>query len=130
MGKTEVRMGNFKDIPPKAGLKDGGHVILACSACGKPLVDIWIIKADAINPNTGKVLEWKMVALCCYCGDRSFQETVHGRYALGCIGKDIPSEEPDGSDDSKLETSINRIETKEGVLIFHTVNRNSNANKA
>lgn len=123
MNKPQVRIGNFPDIPDKVGLRDGGHVILSCSACGKPLVDIWVVKADAVNPVTGRPFEWKVVALCCYCGDRSFQQTVRGRYALGCYGRDVPNPDPDGMDDSKLETAVTRVEPRDGVLFFHTKKR-------
>lgn len=116
MADVKVSVGNFKDIPQKTGLKDGGHVILSCSACGTALVDIWIVKANAINPKTGKVFQWKGKAICYACGDSSFLQSWEGKYALGCISNDAVD-----PDDSKIISRVTKVETKGDLIIFHTV---------
>ena len=58
------------------GLKDGGHIILECSACGAPLVDCWLTKPDFD-------IETKLRAECPHCGDHSFEETIKGGFHLG-----------------------------------------------
>jgi hypothetical protein len=120
MHQPVVKISHFTDIPEPAGLKDEGHVFLTCSACGKPLVDIWCVKKDVIDPRTGKPFVWKVQALCCYCGDKSFPVEVQGRIVPGCVGIDIPNPDPDEAWDSKLQTKITRTETTGDTIIFHT----------
>ncbi len=123
MANPQVKISNYTDLPPKVGLKDGGHTILECSACGKPIADIWSIKKDAINAVTKKPFEWKCVAVCCYCGDRSFPQTVQGRIAHGGYGVNIP--DPDGgADDAHIFTKVIRVETEGDTLVFHTAKGN------
>lgn len=81
-------IGSYDKIPPPQGLKDGGHVILKCSACDKPLIDLWVIKPDA-------PVQQVYQAKCCYCGDRSFQQTVKGRVAIAGISNPKPDDEED-----------------------------------
>lgn len=68
-------------------LEDGGHVILKCSACGKELIDLWKVKPE---PRTIKV-----VALCCYCKDKSFETEVSGKLVISGIAKENPNDEED-----------------------------------
>jgi hypothetical protein len=79
-----------KRIEPKAviehGLKDGGHVILRCSKCNKPLADIWRTRPSEVDPRTNKLFEWKFVAECCYCGDKSYITTILGGLHVGGYG--------------------------------------------
>lgn len=78
--------------------KDGGHIILNCSNCGKPLVDIWITvpKLDVVN---------YVRAECCYCGDFSFIHTIKGGFRYSGIIEYI-----NGSDDYKQITMVSNIE--------------------
>jgi len=122
--KPTVKIGNFNDIPDKVGLKDGGHVILSCSACGEPLVDVWITKADAVNPQTRQPFKWKVKAKCCYCGDASFVQEVVGRIAVGPAGKDVENPDPQGMNDSLMKHSIVRIELVGDTIIYHTKKKN------
>jgi hypothetical protein len=57
-------------------VKDGGHVILECSACNAKLVDLWVTK-PTLN------VETSFVAICCYCGDKSFATIVKGGVHIG-----------------------------------------------
>lgn len=117
---VRVNLNNFKDIPEKVGLKDCGHVILSCSACGKPLVDIWLIKPNAIDPAIRQPFRWKGKAICCYCGDESFPEEWQGRFASGPYGQDIVDPDPEAMNDSRIRHVIRQIEPVEGMLVFHT----------
>lgn len=76
-----------KAVEPK-GLKDAGHTILRCSGCNKPLVDIWRTRPNQIDPRTHKPFEWKFVAQCCYCNDKSYITTVQGGVHIGGYGVD------------------------------------------
>lgn len=58
------------------GLKDGGHTIIECSACGAPLVDIWVTRPD-------EDYDWSLEANCPHCGDHSFVVEVHGGFHQG-----------------------------------------------
>ncbi len=120
MTAPQITMGNFKDIPTLAGLKDGGHVILSCSACGENLVDIWVVKKDARNPRTGKPIVSRGKAKCWKCGDESFPAEWHGRFALGSFGVDIPNPDPTAMNESKVTSKVVRVETQGDLLIFHT----------
>lgn len=114
-------MGNFKSIPTKLGLKDGGHIILCCSACGERLVDVWLIKVDAKDPSTGQPLKSKGKAKCWKCGDESFPAEWRGRWALGAFGEDVVNSDPTGANDSKITTKTVRIDTAGDMLIFSTM---------
>jgi hypothetical protein len=77
-----------KDKPEieRKGLSDGGHVIIRCSNCKKPLVDIWRTRPNEKDPRTGKPFEWKFIAGCCYCGDKSYIHTILGGFHIGGYG--------------------------------------------
>lgn len=124
MTAPQVKMSNYEDIPDKVGLKDGGHTILRCSACDKPIADIWVVKPNAINPHTRKPFEWKCVATCCYCGDKSYPVTVKGRIAHGGYGENKADPEG-GMDDANVFTVVYRVEPKGDTIIFHTKRGNA-----
>lgn len=67
-------------------LKDGGHIILECSNCNKPLVDILVVKPDAKRED-GSDIVWKCQAECCYCKDKSFMTEIKGIFRPGGIIK-------------------------------------------
>jgi hypothetical protein len=70
---------------PKEGLVDGGHVIIKCSNCDKPLVDVLIVKPNE-KKSDGTPFVWQCVAECCYCNDKSFITEVKGIFrAAGII---------------------------------------------
>jgi hypothetical protein len=120
MTRPQVRLSNFDDLPEPVGLHDDGHVILSCSACGESLVDIWIVKKNAINPQTGKPFRWKGKAKCWACGDESFPVEWQGKFAPGHFGVDMENPDPDGMNDSKVTSVVTRIETVGDTLVFHT----------
>jgi hypothetical protein len=70
----------------RQGLKDGGHIIIRCSNCNKPLADIWRTRPNMKDPRTSKLFEWKFVAECCYCKDKSYITTVSGGVHIGGYG--------------------------------------------
>ena len=65
------------------GATDGGHVLLTCSACGVPLVDIWINHPE-------DDIDWTFRANCAHCGDKSYEKKVHGTYLLGGTDYSVP----------------------------------------
>lgn len=90
-------------------IKDDGNVIISCSNCNKPLVDLFITDAEAD-------LIWNCVAECCYCGDKSFIKEVKGIFRPGgCVT--IDEKNPDHF---KLNTLLVDIVTNEDKVIFKT----------
>jgi len=66
------RIRELKSTP----MVDGEHIIIKCSRCNKPLVDIWVNRPNA--PAISKI-----VAQCPHCGDKSFAVRVSGLYQIG-----------------------------------------------
>lgn len=79
------------------GLEGETHTILVCSNCDVPLVDI-------LTTNPEFDAEMTFQAMCCYCGDHSFEQAVQGRVYIG------------STDYAVFETD----EVKDGVTILHT----------
>lgn len=95
------------------GLKDGGHVLLACSNCNALLVDLWRTRPHEKNV-------WKVQATCCFCGDKSFVGEIQGGFHNGGYG----TVKDDDADDDVPSTVIDHFETVEvngeDVFLFHT----------
>lgn len=90
-------------------IKDGGNIILYCSNCNKPLVDLFIT-------DTQNDFVWKCVAECCYCNDKSFIQEVKGMFRPGgCVTVD--KENPDHFTQDTLLADIIHDEEK---IIFKT----------
>lgn len=70
----------------KNEVSNGGHVIIRCAHCNKPLADIFRTRPNAQDPRTNKPFEWKFIAECCYCGRQSFMTTVLGGIHIGGYG--------------------------------------------
>lgn len=64
-----------KEYEPK-GLENGGTVLIRCSNCNAPLVEV-LITQPKID------VETILVAQCGHCGDKSFQKKIKGGYYLG-----------------------------------------------
>jgi hypothetical protein len=107
-----------REESPEIGLVDGPHVILTCTSCNAPLADIWVTQPNLTDPITREVFSTEFMAHCCYCGDHSFIEEVHGGFFPGGYG--IPHETyPEAS---YQQTAIDRIEEDDkGVLHVYTV---------
>jgi hypothetical protein len=115
MVKMNVVEGNRSSNP--VGLQDGGHIYIKCSACRKPLVDIWITKPNLLDITTNKPFQWKAIAYCCYCGDHSFETTWYGGFVWGGFGENC-KEDPDASFE---KTAIDRVENQwEEVMHIYT----------
>lgn len=90
-------------------IEDHGNLIISCSNCNKPLVDLFIT-------NTEADIQWQCVAECCYCGDKSFIKDVKGIFRPGgCITVD--KENPDHFIQDTLLTDI---VTENNKIIFKT----------
>jgi len=62
----------------RAGLtpiEDGKHIFLECSACRKPLVDIWLTHPDMKTITT-------LSANCPFCGDKSYPKEISGVFHI------------------------------------------------
>ena len=102
----------------KEGLVDGGHVILSCSNCNKPLVDILIVKPNEKRPD-GSPFLWNCVAQCCYCNDKSFVTEVKGIFrASGFIVED-----KEDKDHYHEITNVDDIVIDENNILFKTSRR-------
>ena len=96
-------------------LVDGGHIILECSNCNKPLVDIFIVKPDAKREDGSDFL-WRCQAECCYCKDKSFIKEVKGIFRPGGIIKVSP-DNPDSYDNI---VDIADINYEDDYVLFKT----------
>jgi hypothetical protein len=103
---------------PKEGLVDGGHVIIKCSNCNKPLVDVLIVKPNE-KKSDGTPFIWKCVAECCYCSDKSFITEIKGIFrAAGFIVED--KENPEHYTEI---TNLDDIVIDEDNILFKTSRR-------
>ena len=119
MLRAEVSSAMDRPLPPRQGLVDGGHIILKCSGCDHPLVDIFIVKPDAVD-HEGKPFEWCAIAHCS-CGDRSYEKSWRGQFKQGPAAIDNPND----TEDAKLLTRIINIgndKNAEGKnrIVFYT----------
>lgn len=60
----------------KKGLVNGGSVILECSACAAPLIEILVVR-----PNLDIEIDYQ--AKCPHCGDKSLIQTIKGGVYTG-----------------------------------------------
>lgn len=90
-------------------INDHGNIIIYCSNCNKPLVDLFITDAKAD-------LNWKCVAECCYCGDKSFIKEVKGVFRPGgCVTID-----ENNPDHFTQDTLLQDIIQEDEKIIFKT----------
>lgn len=98
----------------KAGLTDGGTVIISCSNCGEKLVRVLITRPN--ESIGGKVVEWKVRATCCYCKGKSKVETIKGGFHYAGWGEE-------NKQDAEMDypkTVVDFIEPVDDVLMFNT----------
>lgn len=60
-----------------SGIQDGGHILIECSNCQCPLVDVWITR-----PHEESKYIFEKIR-CPWCLDYSFQKEVKGGFHLG-----------------------------------------------
>lgn len=82
--KQKISLSEQNDYSP-SGVKFGGEKLLKCSACDKPLMKIVITRPEEKDPITKQVIEWRLMALCPYCGDHSFEEVIKGGWTYSGI---------------------------------------------
>ena len=68
----------YRELEQDTFLVDGGKQILKCSACGKDLATIWIVKENLPIKSFVRVL-------CPYCEDHSYIAEVKGKFLIGHI---------------------------------------------
>ena len=73
MADLDIKKPGYRE---PVGLKNESHTILVCSNCDVPLIDI-------LTTNPEFDAEMIFQAICCYCGDHSFETRVHGRVYVG-----------------------------------------------
>lgn len=90
-------------------LSDGGHHIIKCSACNKPLCDIWVIR-----PHVD--ISFKYRATCPYCNDKSFLKEIKGGITYGGIAEADPNSET--IDDKRTLTVVEDVEWGGEIVEF------------
>jgi len=89
-------------------LVDGNHTIVKCSMCKKKLCDAWVIQPSF-------KMKSKIVADCDYCGDKSYEVEVEGKFQLGVTDDsalvDIKHEFLDGSTPNMIYQKL-KVKTK------------------
>lgn len=114
------------------GLKDGGHVLLRCSNCNKPLCDIFVTQPGKKMPGTNEPFEWRVRARCCYgCKNHegkpetSYIEKIIGLYHLGGHGIPNPANPDDPDDNIVVTVPVQAIEETDSegsaVLTFEVM---------
>src|SRR5690348_9170284 len=84
----------------------GANIILKCSACGLPLVDILVTRPKLEVETIVKAICWK-------CNDKSFQQKVKGGFHQTKTKYSIPSEvDTNQLDDGTLDVTIHTVENK------------------
>lgn len=69
---------NLRRQIENSDIEDGGTIILECSKCNEPLVEIIIIRPDVD-------IKTDIRATCGMCGDKSFIREIKGQYCLGRV---------------------------------------------
>ena len=69
------------------GLVNGQKILLSCSNCCHPLVEIWITQPDARRPD-GSAFRWKARATCWKCAERGVED---GSYPVEFEGNFFPA---------------------------------------
>lgn len=95
----------------EAKIKDGGHKIIKCSGCNKPLIDVWITRPDFD-------FQAKIRAKCCYCSDSSYLTDIKGIFHIGGISKLLDEETLDDIGITSIE-SIDYLEN--GIINVITI---------
>lgn len=84
-------------------MEDLEKVIIECSSCNTPLIEIWITHPD-VKATT------EVIVKCAICGDKSFAKEIKGKYYMGNV------------EGGKVRHSDFRIKSydKEGKVVSHT----------
>lgn len=104
-----------KDKKLSPVLEDGGSIILKCSNCDNKLVEVWRTRP---NEKLGKNdVIWKLRAICCYCGDKSYPIQFKGGFHYKGIGKVIDKTRPEDEIDV---TKVINAEPVGDEVVFYT----------
>lgn len=77
---------------------DGGTTTIKCSNCGQALASIWVMR-----PNLD--IQSKIIAECCFCGDKSFTVEIKGQFATGHVDGVV-----------MIENILEDITEKDGII--------------
>lgn len=80
------------------GIQDGGHILIQCSNCECPLVDVWITR-----PHEEVVYTFEKIK-CPYCKDWSYKKEVKGGFHIGYTEYCEPFE--CSMDDNKIKVVV------------------------
>ena len=78
MGESNNLTTRFAEQCGAAPIEDGKKIILVCSNCRTPLVELWRTRPTA-------PVKTKVVATCGLCGDKSFSQMVAGGFHIAPI---------------------------------------------
>lgn len=103
--------GSIKDVDEQDiqfhGLEDGGHVVVRCSNCNVPLLDIWVTRPQ-------EEYEWNVMANCGHCGDHSWPVSFKGGWHYGPTEYVALKDAPEPSEDGKVLV-VDTIKVKDYV---------------
>lgn len=121
MLRAKIKQFTDQDLRDTKGLVDGGHTIFKCSNCERGLIDIFHTQPHAIDPLTDKPFEWRIQALCCFCGDKSYIKKVYGKFHLAGYGK-IKPDDPTQDIPETFPTTTEVKKNPDGeILVIGTV---------
>lgn len=63
------------------GLKDNGELVITCSSCQKQLL---MLKMVIVSQEEKDIIT-KIKVKCAYCGSKSLDHTIHGRFYPGVV---------------------------------------------
>lgn len=85
-------------------LQDGGALVIECSGCGTPLLEVWVIRPNAqITSN---------VIVRCPCGDKSFSKKIQGQYCVCML---------EGSNVRIVNTDTDTVQNNDGSILQDVV---------
>jgi hypothetical protein len=119
MSKLKIRHEEREPV----GLRDGGHIILKCANCAKPLVDIWRTRPNEKDPRTDEVISYLVAAECCYCGDKSYVKEIKGGFHVGGYGT-TKVNDPTANIQHVSIVSQEPYPGREDVILFKTMKAN------
>jgi len=102
MSKRQVNLdtvaGDLQKLRDEVDLEDDGEIKINCSSCNAHLVTLVVVRPSSS-------LLTKIIVECCKCGDKSFQQTVQGMFAMS-PGKNVSISNTDIVEQKKVEEVV------------------------